>query len=435
MQRNDRINKAKYLRIEYNREKKRLKKLFMEKNSANSFKWDVQSLKSLFEKTSFGFGKKNQKIRTEKYRVVIPQFFSFAVDPEETIRTCQNVVSCFANRKVREIEFDFSKCEQLDLCATTVLDVLIIRLRLFKEMNFSGNFPLKDRDRLTMLKSGLVKHLGLEEVINCQIQKVPISEIKNDNGEKYFGVKTLELLEKKDFENEATQKIIRYFEGSIEEQGYSFNEEAIKMLMQALGEVVDNCIDHGELRNQYFCLGHYYAEAGSYGECNLVIFNFGKTISESIQDSKDQDLLNKINEFINIQKPFFSFDWDPEKFYTLFALQDGVSSKRSLEDPDRGSGTVKLIKMFQNLKRADNEPPKMSITSGNTSIIFDGKYQIKENYLDDGTMRLQIAFNEDNDLKKPPDLSVVRTIKSFFPGTVIGIKFYVDRAYLENKNK
>ena len=41
-----------------------------------------------------------------------------------------------------------------------------------------------------------------------------------------------------------------------------------------------------------------------------------------------------------------------------------------------------------------------------------------------------IAFNEDNDLNKPPDKKYVHTIDASFPGVIINLKFYIDEKYI-----
>ena len=42
-----------------------------------------------------------------------------------------------------------------------------------------------------------------------------------------------------------------------------------------------------------------------------------------------------------------------------------------------------------------------------------------------------IAFNKKNSLYEPPDPEAVRRIKSYFPGTIIDMKFVLDKEYLE----
>lgn len=96
---------------------------------------------------------------------------------------------------------------------------------------------------------------------------------------------------------------------------------------------------------------------------------------------------------------------------------------------DRGKGTVTLFENFQELgMTSDGKSPILSITSGSGHIVFDGKYKMMKS----GEGVSVIAFNSNNDLNEEPDNTYVNTIKSFFPGVIINLKFYIDKAYLEN---
>ena len=124
--------------------------------------------------------------------------------------------------------------------------------------------------------------------------------------------------------------------------------------------------------------------------------------------------------------------------YTLFALQEGVSrlKNNSVEgNRRRGLGTVYLIQNFQQIgKTHDNKNPLMTITSGNTHIKFDGSYKLRQKEFNKseigGGKRRIIAFNEDNDIFQPPDSKFVRRLNTFFPGTIISMKFFFDGEYL-----
>lgn len=81
----------------------------------------------------------------------------------------------------------------------------------------------------------------------------------------------------------------------------------------------------------------------------------------------------------------------------------------------------------------------MTILSGNTHILFDGTYTLKEKKINKTTTKV-IAFNSTNDLKKRPNEKYVKILENKFPGTIISCEFYVDREYLtmikeEDKNE
>jgi hypothetical protein len=87
-----------------------------------------------------------------------------------------------------------------------------------------------------------------------------------------------------------------------------------------------------------------------------------------------------------------------------------------------------------------DQSPKMTIVSGHTVIKFDDKYKMRdEQFSDDpvfgNTKSKIIAFNQENDIYQPADQHNVYNMKEFFPGTVISLKFYLDREYIESKKK
>lgn len=71
----------------------------------------------------------------------------------------------------------------------------------------------------------------------------------------------------------------------------------------------------------------------------------------------------------------------------------------------------------------------MAILSGNTHILFDGKYAMDK----EPNGRKVIAFNDENSLLAPPDSSYVKTIgPRKFPGTIISIKFSLEKTQMQD---
>ena len=120
-----------------------------------------------------------------------------------------------------------------------------------------------------------------------------------------------------------------------------------------------------------------------------------------------------------------------QSLITLYALQDGISRfKDRNSNSDRGSGTIKLISIFQAIGRDSNGLlPSMSITSGKTQIIFNEKYKMLPMDIN-GTQKKIIAFNKDNNIDMPPDSDNIKDLNVYFPGTVISMEFYIDQNYI-----
>lgn len=124
--------------------------------------------------------------------------------------------------------------------------------------------------------------------------------------------------------------------------------------------------------------------------------------------------------------------WNEEALWTLYALQGGVT-RHYENDPTRGQGTARAIRYFQKLgqTRAGEVRPRMAVVSGHTHIIFDDGRQMQERETEHGEPRLIIAFNKDNTLEQPPERDRVKSLRNYFPGTMLSFRFYLDEEYLQ----
>jgi hypothetical protein len=173
------------------------------------------------------------------------------------------------------------------------------------------------------------------------------------------------------------------------------------------------------------------------GECHIVIFNYGKTIYETLIDpSTSNELKLKLHQLSDL---ILSRGWFPrtvtsrrnlneECLWTLYALQDRVS--RFYDQPggqDRGNGTIKMIEFFEQL--AGHAPMRMCVLSGGAYILFDGSHRLKAVPRNGEQLKI-IAFNDENDLSIAPDSEYVRPVEPYFPGTIVDIRLILDRAVL-----
>ena len=225
-------------------------------------------------------------------------------------------------------------------------------------------------------------------------------------------------------------KVVKYFDDCLKTKGVGLDDDGLRIMGEMVGEVIDNCKRHSGKNGEWFTLGHYKNNEDC-GECHLVFFNFGDTIYESLKNSAESYIIKTLENMSSRHNLNWSSKWTKENLWTLYALQDGVSRCKKDESADNGSGTIKLIESFNSIGQTkENKNPKMSITSGSTNILFDGTYTLKE---DANLGKKIIAFNINNNLGEKPDPEYVKSLKSFFPGTVISMRFFLDRRFiLEN---
>lgn len=357
--------------------------------------------------------------RRRTAKLTIPESFSFTKNPEETIGILRELTKIGLNNTLEKIYFDHSHCKLLDICASTVMDALILSIKdkhRNKRLELHGHIgDIKDVNEI-LAASGILKHLHISDK--------PIA-----------GVECLDLLHN-ETSAEMTQKIIEYLSRCLGSQGFALKKEGRRDIGEMLSEILDNCNQHSMLR-EWFALGHY-SKRDSQRRVRLVIFNFGKTIFESFSEKGSQRSMYQylIKKAKGIRDKFPQCP-SIEALVTLYALQDGISRFKGGKSvkPDRGSGTIKLISIFQAIGRnAKKQVPSMSITSGHAHIVFDNKYQIQTSIVD-GVRKQIIAFNSTNDMTLPPNSNNVMDLESFFPGTVISMEFYLDREYLDEMVK
>ncbi len=373
-------------------------------------------------------------------RIEIPKVFSISESAEDAIQLLRKTYTICSNTKIKEIIFDHSNCVNLGLSASTIMDIIVLatkkyREKLGKPLNFLGNLPHDRKARDILLASGLPYHLKADSYMQFDEEHV----------ERFETIKGVHDLSANKADETAT-KLTLYFNRCLKTQSMELNDEGKRLLGRILGEVISNCEIHGGDSSTWYTQGHYQMrEDNSYGEMQLLFMNLGETIYEGLRHcSTSAETKQKLTYMMKRQKEYVSVHWDEEMIYTVFSLQEGISRLRdkSINGYEgRGSGTVSMIEMFNDIGECQNGlKPRMTIVSGNTQIIFTDNYKMQSvMFRDDivfGTGEKQIiAFNNENDIYMPANFDNVIKMKQYFPGTVISLKFYLDSRYIISKKK
>ncbi len=356
----------------------------------------------------------------------VPEQFCFSNNPVESAYFLRRLYSAFQNLTVREIHFSHLNCKNIGVCASTIMDVIVLecikwRKSIRKPINVSGDL-VGDKVSLTQEVDQLVKSSGLLKHLN--IYDTPIKNTE-----------TLELINNGN-SAEASEKSIDYINKSLKRHGVILTKEGENLFSTFFGEIIDNCVEHGGSNVEWFTLGHYsYDNTNKLGRCKLCIVDFGETIYESLKYHSSTEMQRKLKRYSKKSLLSQKSISNEEILYTVFSLQQRVS--RVIEkDVVRGNGTVEYIEAFLSLFNSSNTNYKsvFSITSGRTSILFDGRYTtaIKED--DAGLKNKIITFNDSNNLYDAPDPAYVKNIKHNFPGTIISMDLYLDSKYLKRSN-
>ncbi len=357
-----------------------------------------------------------------------------------------SVVELSGRRDARGLRFDHSKCTQMDLGASTVLDVIVLRLRREWRarggpFGLGGVYPDDTRVRSLFQSMGMTKHLkvrGARAPEEFERDFVPFYLFSGDRktSTKLLGGSDQEL---------AATKLVQYLNRCFEKAGYRLDLAGQRHVVKWVGEIITNAEEHSG-RNEWFAIGYMVPPNPNtgklidtdtlVGECQLVIFNFGRTIFDSIIDPNTpigtRSEISKLAATHSRKQFFFAESFTQADLCTLYALQDGVS-RFSMRPgaTSRGKGTVQMINAFQKLGSSNQSTePRMTLLSGRTRILFNSEYRLQPINVPGGTRNV-IAFNAENDLEEKPDSRNVHTISGTFPGTLLSFKFFVDKNFLE----
>lgn len=372
-------------------------------------------------------------------KIEIPEVFSMSENAEEVIQLLRKTYTLCSNDKIKEIVFDHSNCVNLGLSASTIMDIIVLAVKRYREkmgkpLDLSGDLPRNRKARDILLASGLPYHLKADSYLDFDKEHV----------ERFETIKGIHSLVANKADETAT-KLTLYFNKCLKTQNMELNDEGKRVLGRMLGEVISNCEIHGGDASTWYTQGHYQIkEDNSYGEMQLLFLNLGETIYEGLKSYSTKETKQKLSHIMKKHKEYVNSYWDEEMIYTVFALQEGISRLRdkSIDGYEgRGSGTVSMIEMFNDIGESQTGlKPQMTIVSGKTQIIFTDNYKMKPVMFKDDVVfetgeKQILAFNDENNIYLPANSNNVIKMNQYFPGTVISLKFYLDSRYITNKKK
>ena len=371
----------------------------------------------------------------------IPKIFSISERTETTIDFLRQLYKVLMTEQVEKIHFNYSQCDHLGFSASVIMDVIILAVDNYRIENgiqcyYGGNIPRETRSREILLASGLPHHLQAEIELKADEKKIERFELVSGSHSERDEEKISGMV---------ATNLTLYFDRCLATQKLFLKNSGKGFISRMLGEVIDNCEIHGGENATWYTQGHYQIYKNEQiGEMQLIFLSFGDTIYEGLKRESSQETRQRLEYMMQKHQKALTEDWNEEVIYTVLALQAGISRLRDKDIEGyefRGSGTVSMIEQFYNIGKTNGEEePSMVIVSGHTMIKFDDRYKMKtETFIEDrvfGTTKSRIiAFNAENDIYKPADSKNVKYMKEYFPGTVISLKFYLDRKYIESKKK
>jgi hypothetical protein len=363
-------------------------------------------------------------------KIQFPDTFSFFSDPDLVLAHLNQFVAAALRQDVRRIEILQRSCKYIGHAAESVLNALAIEAYRKLLLSFAGQFPVDPDQRDVVLATGLPKYIGVRVPNPHHFKTFPLRR----------GGRTTERARTSPTRDRIGTDLPVYVDECLADFGYRLSEEARQQLGSIVGEVLTNAESHSG-QPHWWVSGYLrkLTEQG-YADCHITIFNFGKSLAETMQTLPNSARLKtEIRSLVRHHrgKGYFGKNWNEEALWTLAAMQEGGSrnNRHPVVIENNGQGIPDIIQYFQELGRlaqsTGNDRPQMFLLSGNTFVLFDDRFPLIKMKLRDGSRRRVVALNAQNDLRLPPHKGLVRVLKRRFPGTLIGMDFFLDPGHLE----
>ena len=360
---------------------------------------------------------------------MVPKIFSIIDNYNETTLFFKRILGSLYQNPSEEIKIDFKDCIQMDICASMCMDIILADfIKYHNQCRKDGH-----RMRIHSIKPINVNSYNIQKVLfsvgtykNLKGLKIDFPNLKpfpiiigDKNNPK--------LLEKREVD---ITKTIDYIIECLGELKRTLTNKAESNLYKAVGEIVINAEEHSDKTKRYI-IGYFEkietSDEENYGILNLSILNFGKTFYETFKESDNEKVtkqMKSISRRYTTKGLFKKKKFEEETLWTLYALQDGVTSTK---DWKRGNGAIRFIESFFDLKGncSNDDISKMVITTGHTQIIFDGKYQITKQKRNNTIFKM-MTFNHSGNIEDIPDEKYVKYQENYFPGTIISVKLRLD---------
>ena len=383
-------------------------------------------------------------IKKSNGKLTVPTVFSLTDNPKESYDFIFSLYGILYNDATEVVYLDYAQCDRIDLDAQVFMDVLLKDFwDYFKRCKGYGQIKRFDRIKYENFeKDHIIKTLfsiGSFRILkDMHFDFKGVITYKLCVGSKNYVGSNRDRSSQKEIH---TTELIDYVIACLASMKRSLTPERKSDLCQVVGEVLINAEEHSTTDHRY-SIGYFEENndaTNHSGIFNLVIFNLGETIYEKFKDPNcpTQHIVNRMKALSQqyTQSGFFTpAEFEEETLWTLYSLQEGITSKINYQK--RGNGSIRFIESFFNLKGIGlfkDDVSRLVILSGNTKIIFDGSYGIALKEKGDDKFKV-ISFNNSNTFDDKPDKNFVTFAQNYFPGTIIIAKILIreDDLIVEN---
>lgn len=353
-----------------------------------------------------------ERNRVRKAKFKFPVTCSIFDDPESALGLAVDIAQAVV-AGTSGLWFDQSRSVQVDLCAESLTAALAKKAR-DAYVHVDGKYPEEPDARSCVAGFGtpaVLKEFGFEPSWDVPLVLLE----RHDVDEK---IRTASLSREEPGFKAARIPVL------IERQFGNFVLKAqfADKLIQFLIAATENALEHGN--GEWWMASSFRKLADpAWGKCQITIFNLGDSIYEKLIGLPSDSPIRATGEgYVRSQRNFFNRNWSEEGVWTLLALQKEVTHRPGSM---KGRGFLGMLKLLDYAIETcpAGYAPRMSILSGHTHLLLDGRYRYDEAGREGKPP--MIALNHANDLAYPPNPAAARTLRNCFPGTMVSIQFYV----------
>lgn len=366
-------------------------------------------------------------------RIKIPANFSVTENPKESFGTLQKIISSLLLEKYDTLILDYNDCHNVELGTQVLQDIILKDFTIFRDWlrrnkrEFLPHFTRSFRAEHIYDESVSKMSFSVGSPVNLNIRELSYNDVEKSKLRIHDEASYTRLKRTREEETELEiTSLCEYVVNSLSKVNKTLSDDEIESLYDVIGEALVNADDHSTTRYR-FSIGYFEKktiDGKEIGVFKLAILNLGRTIYQKFHDpdcpnQKHVERMKQLSAKYTQKKWFMPKEFEEETLWTLYALQDGVTSKKE----KRGSGTISIIESFFKIKGNDESDnhSKMMIVSGSACIKFDGTYKILKKEDDNGNLMSVMTFNKSGSIEDKPDSSYVYSNDSFFPGTLLSV--------------
>jgi hypothetical protein len=384
-----------------------------------------------------------------KGKFIVPTEFSIITKPDESYEFIKSIFGSLLYQLYDNVLFDYSNCTNIELGTQCLLDIIQKDILIF--------YKKCEKHYLTRPNT---KRIGGININNDNIKKMLFSvgspAIHSNNSLNFKDVIKYPLCifdsnnnlssSRKEMQKEVdTTNLVEYVLECLKRFNKTLTSEKIEDLSIVISEILINAEEHSSTNIRYSIgyLQEYNNTNEHYGVFNLCIFNFGDTIYNKFKSPlcPNQDIvesMNKLSDSYKSKRWFLKDEFEEETLWTLYALQEGVTTVPKDKYIKRGNGSIQFIEKFLSFKgeAISNKSSNLTILSGKSKIMFDGTYRLSRGFNSYNEPCTYMTFNKSGNILEKPDKDFVKFVKNNFPGTMISASIlFNDDDFLKNETE